>query len=181
MSSLTVYHQSSPQLPNKLLNDWTDIASTLAAVGVGFERLQVNGPIRPGADEHEVVAACRVQLDALMSQQGYEVFDVLSLDRNHPQSSALRARLVEEHRHPEDELRLFVAGRGLVNLHIGDCVYAILCERNDLLTIPAGTRHWLDIGESAHIVLIRLFRTPAGRQAEFTGDPVAQGFVRLDD
>lgn len=35
---------------------------------------------------------------------------------------------------------------GLFSLHIGDYVYAVLCERNDLITVPAGMPHWFDGG-----------------------------------
>ena len=38
MSSLTVYHQSNPDVPNKVLTHLEDIAATLAEVGVRFER-----------------------------------------------------------------------------------------------------------------------------------------------
>lgn len=48
MSSLSVYHESSPDLPNKVLTHVDDIASTLAAVGVRFERWQASAPLTPG-------------------------------------------------------------------------------------------------------------------------------------
>ncbi|MDF5983467.1 hypothetical protein P4056_25970 [Pseudomonas aeruginosa] len=38
MSSLTVYHENQPEQPLKLLTHAEDIASTLAEVGVRFER-----------------------------------------------------------------------------------------------------------------------------------------------
>ena len=37
MSSLSVYHVSSPDLPNKVLTHFEDIASTLAEQGVRFD------------------------------------------------------------------------------------------------------------------------------------------------
>ncbi|MWV17498.1 acireductone dioxygenase [Pseudomonas sp. L-22-4S-12] len=181
MSSLTVYHQSSPDLPNKLLTHAEDIASTLAAVGVRFARWQAGAPIQPGATQEQVIAAYRPQIDQLMSEQGYVTVDVVSLNKDHPQKDELRAKFLDEHRHGEDEVRFFVAGRGLFCLHIDDYVYAVLCEKGDLISVPAGTRHWFDMGEFPHFVAIRLFNNPEGWVATFTGDEIASRFPRLED
>jgi len=40
MSSLSVYHVSSPDLPNKVLTHFDDIAATLAEQGIRFDRWQ---------------------------------------------------------------------------------------------------------------------------------------------
>jgi 1,2-dihydroxy-3-keto-5-methylthiopentene dioxygenase len=51
-----------------------------------------------------------------------------------------------------------------------------LCERGDLISVPAGTRHWFDMGPAPRFTAIRLFTTPAGWVANFTGEPIARGF-----
>ncbi|WP_439888237.1 1,2-dihydroxy-3-keto-5-methylthiopentene dioxygenase [Pseudomonas sp. MBLB4123] len=181
MSSLSVYHESSPEQPNKVLTHLEDIASTLAEVGVRFERWQAVAPIAPGASQDEVIAAYRPQIDRLMSERGYVTVDVVSLSDDHPQKAELRAKFLDEHRHAEDEVRFFVAGRGLFTLHIDDHVYAVLCEKNDLISVPAGTRHWFDMGEHPHFVAIRLFNNPEGWVAQFTGEDIASRFPRLED
>ena len=78
-------------------------------------------------------------------------------------------------------MRFFVAGRGLFTLHIEDMVCAVLCEKNDLISVPAGTRHWFDMGEQPSFVAIRLFNNPDGWTAQFTGERIADQFPRLDD
>jgi 1,2-dihydroxy-3-keto-5-methylthiopentene dioxygenase len=181
MSRLSVYHESTPQLPNKVLTHAEDIAATLAEVGVRFERWQACAPIAPGASQEEVIAAYRHEIDKLMSEQGYVTVDVISLDRSHPQKAELRAKFLDEHTHGEDEVRFFVAGRGLFTLHVGEQVYAVLCEKNDLISVPAGTRHWFDMGEEPHFVAIRLFNNPEGWVAQFTGDSIAKNFPPLED
>ena len=181
MSSLPVYPQSNPDVPNKLLTHVEDITSTLAVVGIRFERWQASAPIQPGASQDEVLAAYRPQIDTLMREQGYVTVDVVSLDKSHPQKDELRAKFLDEHQHGEDEVRFFVAGRGLFCLHIDDYVYAVLCEKNDLLSVPAGTRHWFDMGEFPHFVAICLFNNPEGWVATFTGDEIASRFPRLED
>lgn len=181
MSSLSVYHESSPELPNKVLTHLEDIASTLAEVGVRFERWQASAPIAPGASQDEVIAAYRHEIDKLKAEGGYVTVDVVSLTADHPQKAELRAKFLDEHRHGEDEVRFFVAGRGLFSLHVEDYVYAVLCEKNDLISVPAGTRHWFDMGEQPHFVAIRLFNNPEGWVAQFTGDAIASRFPQLED
>ncbi|MEG7361484.1 acireductone dioxygenase [Pseudomonas citronellolis] len=181
MSSLTVYHESAPEQPLKLLTHAEDIAATLAELGVRFERWQASAPIAPGASPDEVLAAYAPEIQRLKDEQGYVTVDVVSLNADHPQKDELRAKFLDEHRHGEDEVRFFVAGRGLFTLHVEDHVYAVLCEKNDLISVPAGTRHWFDMGERPHFVAIRLFNNPEGWVAKFTGDEIARRFPLLED
>lgn len=55
MSSLSVYHVSSPEIPNKVLTHLEDIASTLAEQGVRFDRWQTTAKIQPGARDRKSV------------------------------------------------------------------------------------------------------------------------------
>lgn len=181
MSSLTVYHESAPEQPLKLLTHAEDIAATLAELGMRFERWQASAPIAPGASPDEVLAAYAPEIQRLKDEQGYVTVDVVSLSADHPQKDELRAKFLDEHRHGEDEVRFFVAGRGLFTLHVEDHVYAVLCEKNDLISVPAGTRHWFDMGERPHFVAIRLFNNPEGWVAKFTGDEIARRFPLLED
>ena len=178
MSCLCVYHVSSPELPNKVLTHLEDIASTLAEQGVTFGRWQALAPLVPGAGPEAVIDAYRTQIDQTMTERGYASVEVISLNHDH---SELRAELLEEHEYDEDEVRFFAAGRGLLTLHIDDFVYAVLCEKHDLISIPAGTRHWFDIGEHPHCVTVRLTRDANGRVPKFTHDSIAGQFPRLED
>jgi len=181
MSLLFVYHVSSPDQPNKVLTHFEDIASTLAEQGVVFERLQSATPVQPGAGPEEVISACRAQIDSLMTERGHVAFDVLSVNRDDPRKAESRASFLDEHRHHADELRFFLAGRGLFSLHIADFVYAVQCEKNDLISVPAGIGRWFDMGEHPHLVAIRLFNKPEGLTANVTGDDIAGRFPRFED
>lgn len=135
--------------------------------------------IQPGASQDEVIDAYRTQIDQLMTEQGYVTVDVISLNSDHPQKAELRAKFLDEHRHGEDEVRFFVAGRGLFTLHIGDYVYAVLCEKNDLISVPAGTPHWFDMGEHPPLWLSGCLTTLKVK-ITFTGEDIASRFPRLN-
>lgn len=181
MSSLSVYHQSLADQPNKVLTHLEDIASTLAEVGIGFERFQGVSPVVPGTAPQDVIAACQAPLDQLMSTRGCVGVQVLSVGRERPQPAEKYAGYRVEHRLATDEVRLVVGGRGLFTVHVGDYVYAVQCEKHDLISIPAGTCQWFDLGETPHLVAIRLFSGVDGGPVTVSGDDIASRFPGLDD
>ena len=49
----------------------------------------------------------------------------------------------------------------------------MLCQKNDLISVPNGTRHWFDMGPEPKFTCIRLFTNPEGWVANFTGEDIA--------
>jgi len=56
-----------------------------------------------------------------------------------------------------------------------------LCEKDDLISVPANTKHWFDMGPNPVFTAIRLFNNPEGWVARFTGDAIAEEFPLLDN
>lgn len=181
MSSLSVYHESFPAQPNKVLTHVEDIASTLAAAGIQFERRETLVALKPGASEDEVLAACGAQLDAWMTEFTCTHAEVISLDRRDPEKAARRDALLDEQRRDSEAVHCTLAGSLLVALHIEDYVYAIRCERHDLVRVPAGVAHWVDIGEEPHVLAISLFKDAASVAGASTGSAIAAQYPGLDD
>ena len=176
MSYVAVYCVASPDTPNKVLSHFDDIAATLAEHGVRFERWQP-GPIEKGASDADMMSAYQAQIAAL----GYANVEVLSVTDNTAYPSEIRGQWLKERRYSEDHVRFFIAGQGLFALHIGDYVYAVRCEKNDLLVIPAGMAHWFDMGETPYFITLRPFHSAQGFMPEFTGVELASGFPGKDD
>ena len=177
MSSLTIYSEDAPDqgahcaTPARSAASWPPSACASSA---GARRRA-----GAGAAPEDVLAAYREQIDRLVAERGYRSVDVVSLDPSHPERAALRAKFLAEHTHADDEVRFFVAGSGLFVLHAEGRVYAALCEQDDLISVPAGIRHWFDMGSSPAFTCIRLFNDPAGWVARFTGDDIATRFPTL--
>jgi 1,2-dihydroxy-3-keto-5-methylthiopentene dioxygenase len=180
MTRLRTYHEDQPGEARFDSCDFTAIQAHLASAGVRFERWQAGADIQPGDPQDKVIAAYRADIDRLMAESNYQAVDVISLNPNHPDKATLRQKFLNEHTHAEDEVRFFVAGRGLFTLHLGNKVFEVLCEKDDLIGVPAGTRHWFDMGPEPSFVAIRIFTNPAGWVANFTGDEIASRFSRLD-
>ncbi len=179
MSRLTVY---SDQDPNRVLLDTDDgeaIHIALAEVGVFFERWAATQELPEHADEAQILAAYRTEIDRLIAQAGYQSVDVVNMYPDHPDRAQLRQKFLSEHTHGEDEVRFFVEGAGLFTLHLQGRIYAVLCVKNDLISVPAGTPHWFDMGERPRFTAIRLFNNPDGWIARFTGDAIAERYPCL--
>lgn len=181
MSSLSVYHVSFPAQPNKVLTHLEDIASTLAAVGVTVERREAGVPLKPGASQDEVLAAYAAPLDAWMTEFACAHAEVTSMVRQDPQKAELRAALLDERRRDTEEVRYIAAGSSLLALHIDDYVYAIRCERHDLVRVPAGVAHWVDIGEEPHVLSISLYKNRNAAASHSTGSDIARQYPGLED
>jgi 1,2-dihydroxy-3-keto-5-methylthiopentene dioxygenase len=131
------------------------------------------------ADTDGVLTAYAPEIDRLKTEQGYQSVDIISLAPDHPDRAAMREKFLSEHRHSEDEVRFFVAGEGLFTLRTDDDrIHAVLCTAGDLISVPAGMRHWFDMGPDPSFTVIRLFENPDGWVARFTGDAIADRFPR---
>jgi 1,2-dihydroxy-3-keto-5-methylthiopentene dioxygenase len=176
---LQIFHEHEPERPLNQSCDPEEMAVLLKGAGVRFEQWRASEPVVAGASQAEVLAAYRSDVDRLLAE-GYQTVDVISVPADHPDKEALRRKFLSEHTHTEDEVRFFVAGRGLFSLHIGDRVFEVLCERGDLISVPANTPHWFDLGGAPELVAIRFFNNPEGWVAHYTGSDIADHFSRLD-
>jgi len=175
MTSLTVYDTAVPHQVRSQSSDMRAIAVALAPLGVKLERWQASVELPGTADDDAVIAAYRADIGRLMAEGGYRSCDVIRLLPNNPQRDVMRAKFLDEHTHADDEVRFFVEGSGVFYIHGPDAVYALECTRDDLISVPKGTRHWFDMGPEPRLTAIRLFISPEGWVAAFTGDPIAKG------
>lgn len=181
MSHLTIYAESDPD--NALFDseDVEQICAELAAVGIRLERWQADRDIAVDADSETIIAAYQDEIDRLVAEGGYQSYDVVSMHPDHPDKDAFRQKFLAEHTHNEDEIRFFVRGHGLFVIHAKHKVYSMLCEKDDLISVPANTRHWFDMGPNPAFTAIRLFNNPEGWVANFSGDDIATRFPLLEN
>jgi 1,2-dihydroxy-3-keto-5-methylthiopentene dioxygenase len=179
LSFLNIYDESAREIAR--LDDHPAIAARLAEIGVTFERWKVDRPLRPESTQDEVLEAYEPHVARLNKDYGFHTVDVVALRPNHPEREALRRKFLDEHTHDDFEVRFFVEGRGLFYLHVDGEVHAVLCEQGDLISVPAGTRHWFDMGSAPDFKCIRFFTTPEGWVGNFTGSDIARRFPTFDN
>jgi len=179
MSVLNIYAETNSTQAT-VIQDFDAIAERLLGLGVQFERWMAEKAFAADADEEAVLAAYAGPVERLKSLYGFQSADVISVGPEYPQKDQLRAKFLNEHTHSDFEVRFFVEGRGLFYLHPDENVYAVLCEKGDLISVPAHVKHWFDMGAQPHLKCIRLFTTPEGWVADFTGSDIAQSFPTLE-
>jgi len=179
MSRLRVFSETVPDTVIFESSDAAVIAEQLQAIGVGFERWAVR-QIADDASNEAILAAYKPEIDLLVAENGFRAVDVVSINPEHPEREAMRAKFLSEHSHKEDEVRFFVRGSGLFTLHIEDRVYEILCQTQDLIRVPDGTKHWFDMGPAPRFTAIRFFTEADGWVGYFTDSGLAERFPRYE-
>lgn len=179
MSRLAIYSIDGKST-GESITEHQAISAALQPLGVRFERWQANSPLKSDASQEDVLAAYSEQVKKLSDEYGFQSVDVVSLRPDHPQRDEMRGKFLSEHVHADFEVRFFVEGKGLFYLHIGELVYLVLCEQGDLISVPANTAHWFDMGKAPDFKCIRLFVVPDGWVAQFSGSDIAHNFPDFD-
>ena len=179
MSALTIYSQNGQKEAS--FGEYATISRILNDIGVQFERWEANQPLEDDADQEAVMAAYKESIDALSRQYNFQSVDVVALRPDNPKKAEMRQKFLAEHTHADFEIRFFVDGTGLFYLHVGDKVYFVLCEKGDLISVPANTTHWFDMGANPSFKCIRFFTTPDGWVGDFTGSDIATQFPSYDE
>ena len=185
MSRLSIFpDQANPSehdaAADLITEDLSTIQRELNKRGIGFERWTASIELAAEADEASILGSYADDVNRVKQTHGFITVDAIRMTPEHPERIALRNKFLSEHTHSEDEVRFFVEGRGLFSLHIDDEVLTVLCERGDLIHVPAGTKHWFDMGSRPQFCALRFFNNPAGWMADFSNDPIAERFPRLD-
>tara|TARA_B100001121_G_scaffold73625_1_gene65318 strand:+ start:102 stop:740 length:639 start_codon:yes stop_codon:yes gene_type:complete len=178
MSELTLYSAATKAVLLQT-RECGRIRDVLKQRGIGFERWPAQHQLDCDASIAQILATYKREIEWTQERGNFPSVDAIRVLPDHPDRESLRQKFLKEHVHAEDEVRFFVEGCGLFCLHIGDEVVQVLCETNDWISVPAGTRHWFDMGAKPRFCTLRFFNNPSGWVAEFTGDTIADRYPRL--
>ena len=172
MAVLTILNE------NKTVNDTEEIASTLGAHGIDYERWTPAHPVADNAPAEEILVAYSREIDELKKRGGYVTADVIDVNPTTPGLDEMLAKFDREHWHDEDEVRFIIAGHGLFHIHTtSGAVLGIEVEAGDLIRVPRGTLHWFNLCADRRIRAIRLFQDTAGWTPHYTESRVDENFL----
>jgi 1,2-dihydroxy-3-keto-5-methylthiopentene dioxygenase len=185
MTLLTVWDENNAATPELQTRDAQVITDVLATLGARFSRWQLK-ELSAEPTQDEVLAAYRDEIDAVNAAQGYTLVDVVSIvDDESPeyleQAATARQKFLSEHQHDDDEDRFFARGSGVFYLRANGKVNAVFCEAGDVISVPANTTHWFDMGTRPEYVSVRFFHDDDGWVGNFTGSEIAKNFATYDE
>jgi 1,2-dihydroxy-3-keto-5-methylthiopentene dioxygenase len=163
---------------NLTITDAVEIRKFFTSRGIFFDQWHCDVQFEDTATQQEILSAYSKDLDPFMQNGGYLTADVISINSLTENYEAIRNKFLAEHTHTEDEIRFFVDGKGLFWFNLeNEPVFNLLCERGDLISVPEGTKHWFDAGESNPFVkAIRIFIDMSGWVPHYTESGLEQKF-----
>jgi 1,2-dihydroxy-3-keto-5-methylthiopentene dioxygenase len=177
------------------LTDAGRIRDFLAVRGIFFEQWEAPCVFAPDASPEDVLAAYEPVLTPYMARNGYRTADVIIIHPAMAHLDELRAKFRREHTHTEDEVRFFVEGWGDFWFNLPDRaegedadgrdnrdngnndIFCVRCEAGDLLAVPAGFRHWFDMGPEPRVKTIRIFTDASGWTPHYTDSGVEAAYA----
>ncbi|MBI1838217.1 MAG: cupin [Flavobacteriia bacterium] len=173
---------SIPQTKIQITNP-AEIKSFFNERGIYFDQWKCDIIFKDSATQEEILNAYQKDLQPFMKSGGYLDADVISINQLTENYDAIRAKFLAEHTHSEDEIRFFVDGKGIFwfNLENEEPIFNLLCEKGDLISVPTGTKHWFDAGETNPFVkAIRIFSDTKGWTPEYTGSKIETEFANFE-
>ena len=163
---------------NIQINNVAEIKQFLNDRGVFFDQWTCDVVFENTATQEEILAAYSKDLDPFMKNGGYLTADVISINSLTENYDAIRAKFLAEHTHSEDEIRFFVDGQGIFWFHLENGeIFNLLCEKGDLISVPQGTKHRFDAGETNPFVkAIRIFIDTTGWIPEYTSSKIEERY-----
>jgi len=169
------------RMPDKhlVLADEQAIRLFLDARGIFYQRWPTEEGLPRDASDTQVLAAYDHWLAPFMMKHGYHTADVIRVTAQTPNLYAIRNKFIREHTHSEVEIRVFVEGQGVFWFHnerSADEVFSLFCEQGDLISVPADTKHWFDLGDHPAVCAIRMFTDQAGWVPQYTESGLEQQY-----
>jgi 1,2-dihydroxy-3-keto-5-methylthiopentene dioxygenase len=185
MTLLTVWDENNASIPELQTRDAAVITEVLSTLGARFSRWELK-ELSAEPTQDEVLAAYREEIDAVNEAQGYTLVDVVSIVADDSpeyleQAATARQKFLSEHQHDDDEDRFFARGSGVFYLRANGKVNAVFCEAGDVISVPANTTHWFDMGTRPEYVSVRFFHDDDGWVGNFTGSEIAKNFATYDE
>jgi 1,2-dihydroxy-3-keto-5-methylthiopentene dioxygenase len=163
---------------NYSTSDPKEILEFFNAKGLYFDQWQCDEVFEDTATQEDILQAYSKDLFPFMENGGYQTADVISINSLTENYEAIRTKFLAEHTHTEDEIRFFVDGQGIFWFNLEtEPVFNLLCEKGDLISVPAGTKHWFDAGENSPFVkAIRIFIDMSGWVPHYTESGIENEF-----
>ncbi|WP_110685998.1 cupin [Salinicola aestuarinus] len=178
MSFLHVYHEADGDQPLLTTQDPYRISLEMSTIEVYFDRRELT-PLPVGADRQELMVLHHDVATEVLRLSGRAHCDLRGMSPRYPDLELRRELLFTESADDEESWHLFLRGQAIFYLHVNSRVYVVGCDRGDLISVPAGLPHWLDIGPEPDFLLLTMSNALA-QNSIVTASEIATRFPRFE-
>jgi len=148
---------------NRTITNADEISAFLKPFGIWYEHWQVAGRLDPSASDADILAEYAPEIQKVKTAGGFVTADVINVNPSTPNLDAMLSKFNKEHTHSEDEVRFTVEGKGVFHLHPeGGPVFSVTVESGDMINVPCGMKHWINLCDDRRIRCIRFFEDVTG-------------------
>ncbi|MDH4574430.1 cupin [Salinicola acroporae] len=178
MSFLHVYHEADGDQPLLSSHDAYRISLELSSIEVYFDRLELT-ELPVGVDRRQLMVLNNDAAEEIQQLSGRRYCDLRGMSPQYPDLELRRELLCTESASDEEAWHLFLRGQAIFYFHLDHRVYVVGCDRGDLISVPAGLPHWLDIGPEPDFLVMTMCNVPS-HDVIATASDIALRFPRFE-
>ncbi|OLO06214.1 MULTISPECIES: hypothetical protein [Salinicola] len=178
MSFLHVYHEADGDQPLLSTHDAYRIALEMSSIEIYFDRRELT-ELPVGIDTQQLMVLNNETAIDIQRLSGRQYCDLRGMSPQYPGLELRRELLCTESSNDEETWHLFLRGQAIFYFHLNYRVYVVGCDRGDLISVPAGLPHWLDIGPEPDFLLLALSNTRSPNLIATASD-IALRFPRFE-
>lgn len=180
MSRLTIYHDKQTEKIQLETDLALEISEMLEDYVIVFKQVAWQGHSEVLSNDKEQQSDLKRNIIPLERQHQFPFQSLIIVDKNYPNFERLRLKYLSEYSVDKDEVLYVLEGRILLSFHLADQVIQLLCQAGDLVIIPSGVNHWLDMGECTERLSMMLC-TQQNKESvlHYSGSNIADLFARL--
>lgn len=159
-----------------------DLCDQLEAAGVYYRRHSppVALDTKLVADTAQISSIFAHDIAVLKQKLRRNCFDIVNARAFKYSAINYRDHYLSEHVHKEHEIRWFLSGTLLVYINLDTQVPILRCRAGDLLAIPPGVRHWIDMGPDPDYCCVNFYNSRTSLVNEYTGSYIAESIPRWE-
>lgn len=180
MRKLTVF-KTTTDTTAQIETDLTiEISELLADFGIYYRHIPWQGQLSLLQNSSDLRTELKREVVPLERLHHFPFSKLIVLPENTVNFSRIRLKFLSEYRVEKDEVLYFLEGRALLSFHCQDQVVQLLCEKGDVLLLPALVHRWLDLGDNSKQFAALLCTQRAQESIlHYTGSGLADRFARL--
>lgn len=164
---------------NLIIEIFSEIKEFLNRKMVFCDKWVTNIDFSNNASQDLILNAYDKSLKPFMEKGGYTTSDVISVHSETPGINDICNKFNREHTHTDDEVRFIVDGHGIFWFNPGndEPVFSLKCDAGVIISVPANTKHWFDMGEKPFVKAIRIFKDEQGWLAHYTNSGIENNYI----